>query len=108
MDYFVSPIPPDGSCPKTASRSKSSGLSPFAVFAQNLRGLNTTVVLKSPHVPPLPELRKPQPVTPTGQPVQPVPEKTFIQKYWMYIAVAFVALLLTGGEEEGPRRQARA
>ncbi|KXN86412.1 hypothetical protein AN958_10274 [Leucoagaricus sp. SymC.cos] len=129
IDYFVSPIPPDGSCSNAASRSKSHRppLSPFVSFAENVRGLNTTIVLKSPHAPPLPELRKPQPIAPTGEPLQPVPEKTFIQKYWMYIAVAFVALcaylttplnnwcrftlvglVLTGGEEEGPRRQARA
>ncbi|KAF9451654.1 hypothetical protein P691DRAFT_772955 [Macrolepiota fuliginosa MF-IS2] len=110
VDYFASPIPLDGSCPQPGPRPKKKliPISPFTAFAENVRGLNTTVLLKSPHAPPLPELRNPQPVTPAGLPIQPVPEKSFIQKYWMYIATAFVVLLLVGGEDEGPRRQAQA
>ena len=37
-----------------------------------------------------PELHAPPPLTPQGEVVQPIPEKSFLQKYWMYIA----ALLL--------------
>jgi len=110
VDFFVSPIPSDGSCPKTSSRSTKmvAYTSPFAAFAETLHGSNTTVLLKSTHTPPLPELRKPPPVTPAGQTIQPVPEKSFIQKYWMYIATAFVVLILAGGEDAGPKRQAQA
>jgi len=32
-----------------------------------------------------PELKVPPPLTPEGQPVQPVQEQTFFQKYWMHI-----------------------
>lgn len=41
-----------------------------------------------------PELRAPPPFTPQGEVVKPVPEKSFIQKYWMYIA-ALVLILRT-------------
>jgi hypothetical protein len=39
-----------------------------------------------------PELRTPPPLTPQGEPVQPVPEQSFIQKYWIYILIALGAL----------------
>ena len=39
-----------------------------------------------------PELRSPPPLTPEGQVVTPEPEKTFIQKYWVYI-LAFMVVL---------------
>ncbi|KAL9712849.1 hypothetical protein Ac2012v2_004088 [Leucoagaricus gongylophorus] len=99
IDFFVSPIPQDASCPEPPSNPS---------LVESIRGLNTTIVLKSPHPPPLPELRNPQPPTPAGQPVQPLTHKSFIQKYWMYIALALIALVLTGGEDAGPRRQAQA
>lgn len=115
IDSFVSPIPSDGSCPKSTSKSTQNvaSKSPFAAFAQNFRALNTTILLESTHTPPLyeitpifcllplpthsspyfrPELRKPPPITPAGQPIQPVPEKSFIQKYWMYMATIVVVL----------------
>lgn len=40
-----------------------------------------------------PELRQPPQLSETGQPVAPAPEKSFLQKYWMYI---MLALLLFG------------
>jgi len=56
-----------------------------------------------------PELRKPPPLTPQGEPVQPVPEQSFIQKYWIYILIALGALVLTGGgePEEVPKEGGR-
>ena len=70
-----------------------------------------------------PELHAPPPLTPQGEVVQPVPEKSFLQKYWMYIAalllifcmsfmgsfpslnsISFSSSVLAGGEEEQPRR----
>ncbi|KAE9397153.1 hypothetical protein BT96DRAFT_823741, partial [Gymnopus androsaceus JB14] len=89
IDYFVSPIPNDGSCPKLGS-VPASFASPF----QALNKLNTTVVHKSATLPPLPQLRAPPPLTAEGAPVQPAPEKTFIQKYWMYGAAILVALCM--------------
>lgn len=68
VDYFVSPIPPDGSCPRPGSepQSKATSQSPFAVFAENIRGLNSTVLLKSSHTPPLYEINYLPLSLPTG------------------------------------------
>ncbi|KAG6880376.1 hypothetical protein C0992_007787 [Termitomyces sp. T32_za158] len=86
INYFVTPIPHDGACPR--SRSKKAKLPSLESFAK----VNTTVFLKGSHVPPLPHLTSPPPITPDGQPVAPVSEKTFLQKYWMYIAAFLLAI----------------
>jgi hypothetical protein len=39
-----------------------------------------------------PELRAPPPLTPEGRVVTPEPEKSFIQKYWVYI-LAFMIII---------------
>ena len=39
-----------------------------------------------------PELRSPPPLTPEGQVVTPEPEKSFLQKYWIYILALMVIL----------------
>lgn len=39
-----------------------------------------------------PELRSPPPLTPEGQVVKPEPEKTFLQKYWVYILALVIIL----------------
>ncbi|KAG1752658.1 uncharacterized protein EDB91DRAFT_1103714 [Suillus paluster] len=78
IDYAVSPVPRDGICPTTSTA--------------NYPAHNTSVVLKSPRMPPLPELRVPPPLTPEGEPVVPVPEKSFVQKYWIYLVVVLGAL----------------
>ena len=39
-----------------------------------------------------PQLRVPPPVTAEGKPVEPPREKSFLEKYWMYIAIALVAM----------------
>lgn len=39
-----------------------------------------------------PELRMPPPLSPEGQPVQPPQEKSFVQKYWVYMAIGLVGL----------------
>ena len=39
-----------------------------------------------------PELRAPPAVTTDGEPVKPVPEKTFLQKYWMYLVPLLIVL----------------
>ncbi|KAH6915326.1 hypothetical protein BKA70DRAFT_1557617 [Coprinopsis sp. MPI-PUGE-AT-0042] len=95
LDYFVSPIPHDGSCPDLESPS-----------FDNL-SLNTTIVLHRPRSPPLPELRAPPQLSEEGEVVQPIPEKSFIQKYWMYITMALLALALAGGDPEEGREPAK-
>ena len=39
-----------------------------------------------------PELRRPPALAPDGQPVKPVQEPTFIQKYWMHLLGAFLLI----------------
>ena len=69
-----------------------------------------------------PELHAPPPLTPQGEIVQPVPEKSFLRKYWMYIVALLLIFcmsfmesspslnstsfhpVLVGGDEEQPRR----
>ncbi|OJA13818.1 hypothetical protein AZE42_00496 [Rhizopogon vesiculosus] len=86
IDYAVSPVPQDGKCPEM-----STG---------NYPAHNATVVLKSPRMPPLPELHVPPPLTPEGEPITPVPEKSFVQKYWIYMVVVLGALLISGPADE--------
>ncbi|KAH9846985.1 hypothetical protein C2E23DRAFT_890435 [Lenzites betulinus] len=124
LDYFVGPIPHNGACPKKSrkpgAQSSPAELGPIA---------NTTVVLRSPSFPPLyvpspalpvpavcsrakpapaPQLRVPPPVTAEGKPVQAPKEKSFLEKYWMYIAIGLVALIAApggpGGEEDAGGR----
>ena len=131
VDHFVSPIPQDASCPNVPSKT---------TLIESIRALNITVIFKPSHSPPLyeaflfnsphscrfrPQLRSPLPLTQTGRPVQPLPHKSFLQKYWMYIALFLLALgsslkhvhsvtdlhgplVLTSNENTGPRRHAQA
>ncbi|TFK55906.1 hypothetical protein OE88DRAFT_1652428 [Heliocybe sulcata] len=96
LDYFVSPIPRDGSCPKTKASAGSSSSIAFRPFG------NVTVLLREASSPPRPELRTPPPLTPQGEPVKPPVEKSFVQKYWIYIVALLLALLIApGGSDEG-------
>ncbi|KAG1755563.1 hypothetical protein EDB19DRAFT_1661971 [Suillus lakei] len=88
IDYSVSPVPRDGICSATSTGSYPAH--------------NASVVLKSPRMAPLPELRIPPPLTPEGEPVVPVPEKSFVQKYWIYMVVVLGALLISGPAEDSP------
>ncbi|KII94843.1 hypothetical protein PLICRDRAFT_149099 [Plicaturopsis crispa FD-325 SS-3] len=106
LDYFLANVPHDGACPRPKRKSKSSGtafdISTHPIFSGAANA--STVLLRTPHLPPLPELRTPPPLSPEGAPVQPVPEKSFVQKYWIYIVLVLGAFLLTGGGEEEPAR----
>jgi len=106
LDYFVSPIPHDGSCRgQHKSKQGPTPLLSLRNFADKIQDLNSTIILRKSDSPPLPELHAPPPFTPEGEIVQPVPEKSFLQKYWMYIAALILILLVGGGsEEEQPRR----
>jgi len=97
LDYFVSPVPHNGAC---SERNKNANL--------HLDKLNTSITLQSYLTPPLPELRTPPVLTTEGEPVKPVPEKSFIQKYWIYIVPMLIALLMSGGPEEESRSRARS
>ncbi|KAF9008946.1 hypothetical protein BDQ17DRAFT_1301160 [Cyathus striatus] len=113
FDYFVSPISRDGSCvssKKLKNSNDQSRLTEYATraFADNIQRLNISLVVQHPAFAPSPELRTPPPLSRDGEVVQPAPEKSFLQKYWMYIAAVMIALLMTGGpEEEQPRRPAQ-
>ncbi|KAI0036814.1 hypothetical protein K488DRAFT_81801 [Vararia minispora EC-137] len=88
IDLFVSPIPRDGACPPN----------PAPLAAPR----NTTLTVSLPRHPPSPELRAAPQMSQTGEPVKPPEEKTFFQKYWIYIAIVLATLLLApGGGEEG-------
>ncbi|KAI6047433.1 hypothetical protein EDC04DRAFT_2887215 [Pisolithus marmoratus] len=89
LDYFLLPVPSNGTCPLSSQTSKSYPVHDTAVF------------VKIPRSPPSPGLRAPPPLTPEGVPVPPAPEKTFLQKYWVYIVI-FLAVLLVSGPPEEP------
>ena len=100
-------MPHDGRCPRSKKAQRR------ALAEVGSRIANSSVVVKSPAVPPLcvtihlsfecwltcrnfgfcrPQLRTPPPLTAEGKVVTPPPEKSFIQKYWMYFAIAFLAV----------------
>ncbi|TFK29377.1 hypothetical protein FA15DRAFT_582790 [Coprinopsis marcescibilis] len=83
LNYFLSPTPHGGSCPPL--------IMDMAKPLSHVQ-LNTTLSLRMPSSPPLPELRAPPSLTPEGKIATPVPEKSFIQKYWIYIAIGFAVL----------------
>jgi len=95
INYFLSPLPLNGGCSFTTKAE--ARVVPSIAFP------NTTLRVQQPRLPPLPELRSPPPLTPEGKVVVPEPEKSFIQKYWVY-ALAFVVILAMAPappEEEG-------
>jgi len=98
IDYYLDGVPHSGACP-----SKKQLNAFISESAQLLSASNTTVRVRRAEHPPLPELRMPPPLSPEGQPVQPPQEKSFVQKYWVYMVIGLVGLLLAGGpaEEEG-------
>ncbi|PVG03500.1 hypothetical protein CPB86DRAFT_662232, partial [Serendipita vermifera] len=90
ISYWVAPTPDNGACPVTASVDST------------LQNWNTTVAIKTPTAPLLPQLRVPPPLTPDGKPVEVPEEKTFLQKYWMHILGAFllISFIAPAPEEE--------
>ncbi|KAF5322097.1 hypothetical protein D9619_000815 [Psilocybe cf. subviscida] len=105
LDYFVRPIPRDGSCPLSKSNKKISLATSLNNFAKIIESVNTTVLLRGTETPIQPELKVPPPLNAEGEVVVPPPEKNFIQKYWMYILAVLMVILVTGGgEEEVPKR----
>ncbi|KAF8484918.1 hypothetical protein DFH94DRAFT_716929 [Russula ochroleuca] len=92
IDYFLDSAPSHGKCPRGWASS------PTLALPQNL-----TITVSIPNRPPLPQLRVPPPLTTTGDPVVQEPEKSFLQKYWLYIVLALGVLMITPGGEEGAR-----
>ncbi|KAG8746793.1 hypothetical protein FRC10_003776 [Ceratobasidium sp. 414] len=99
IDYHLASVPTDGACPSASPLFLAS----------------TEVQLKSPTPPfrqfrlnPIctsPRLRTPPPLAQDGQPIAPVAEKSFIQKYWMYIVPALIILLvLPAGPEDSAQQ----
>lgn len=43
-----------------------------------------------------------------GKVVPPAAEKSFIQKYWLYIVPALIIIMMSGGEEPGKEGTASA
>ncbi|CAE6396161.1 unnamed protein product [Rhizoctonia solani] len=87
LDYHLDSVPKNGGCPHT----------PSAMYIAS-----TDVQIKSPSPAFTPRLKVPPPMGADGQVIKPVPEQSFIQKYWMYIIPALIILLvLPAGPEEG-------
>ncbi|KJA30156.1 hypothetical protein HYPSUDRAFT_175401 [Hypholoma sublateritium FD-334 SS-4] len=123
LDYFVSPIAHDGSCPISKSQNIISPTSALRSFAKKARNLNSTVIFRGTESPSLPELKAPPPLTPGGEIVKPLPEKNFLQKYWMYIGAVLLVIrkslvassvnlisakfstVVSGGAEEEPAKK---
>ncbi|EMD40687.1 hypothetical protein CERSUDRAFT_121375 [Gelatoporia subvermispora B] len=91
LDYFAGPVPHDGACPRPRRGAPPPDLA---------RTLNASVAFVHPHRPPRPQLRVPPPLTPEGKPAVAPPEKSFLQKYWVYIVVALLALVLAPAQQE--------
>ncbi|KZP00018.1 hypothetical protein CALVIDRAFT_319679 [Calocera viscosa TUFC12733] len=89
LSYALSPAPTSPSCPPSSAAA--------ATLFQN-----TTIVVQLPdRIPPL-ALKVPPPLNDEGEIVKPEPEKSFIQKYWMYLLPVMLLLLISpGGEGEG-------
>ncbi|KAL5527414.1 hypothetical protein ACEPAG_6205 [Sanghuangporus baumii] len=99
VDYYLGGVPVSGACP-SSKQLRTLNLDQYTW----LHPSNTTVRIRRGTHPPLPELRTPPPLSPKGQVLQPEPEKTFVQKYWIYMAAGLALLLVAGGsppEEEG-------
>lgn len=96
LNYFVHPTPKDAKCPS----NKPAG-------PRKIVFTNTEVIVTHHTLPPQPELKAPVPISITGEPIKPPPEKSFIQKYWVYLLIALVGVLLSGGgppeDEQGSR-----
>ncbi|TRM67660.1 hypothetical protein BD626DRAFT_534024 [Schizophyllum amplum] len=95
LDFFVAPTLP------CTSETLAGALDAYAVRADTV---NRTVTVRSPVLPPLPDLRTPPQISAEGAPVPPPVEKSFIQKYWMYMVAALIAILAMGGPEDMPER----
>jgi hypothetical protein len=96
VEYFLEGIPHDARCPRKSKKNpaglKLRSLEEISLFD----GRNTTIAFKQPRHPPLPVLKTPPPLSAEGTPVQPPQEKSFLQKYWMYIAIAVLGLSKSG------------
>ncbi|KAG8935532.1 hypothetical protein FRC02_007676 [Tulasnella sp. 418] len=89
FDYFVQPLAHDGSCASNARVEPSQ-----VAFG------NTTVAWKSVTIESTVALRTPPRLSEKGEPIQPPPEPTFFQKYWMWI-VGFMILFLAVAPDPG-------
>ncbi|PWN51521.1 hypothetical protein IE53DRAFT_386107 [Violaceomyces palustris] len=92
MDQRGCPIPEAATRKSTPPTTEDEG--------SHLKGFNTTLKVQLGQKFQRPKLRTPLPVKEDGTVEEPVKEKTFLQKYWMYlIPIAFLLILPPGGEE---------
>lgn len=90
LDYFLVPVPHNGACPPASAASSKAPLT------------NTTVTVHSSFPAPAPQLRTPPPLSAQGEAIKPEQEKSFLQKYWLYIlGFILIQLLMTSPPEEG-------
>lgn len=104
LDLFVSPVPRDGLCPSSKGIRKAGSeveeerpLSP--AFSRALVE-GATLVIKRSASAPAPELRAPPKLAAGGEPVKPVVEESFFQKYWLYGLGILIAIVLSGSGPE--------
>ncbi|KAK0551600.1 hypothetical protein OC845_002117 [Tilletia horrida] len=72
---------------------------PYAKRWTVIEGVNTTVSVQVPSVAPEPPLRAPIPVKEDGTPEVPPPEKSFLQKYWMYLLPILIIMFIPAEAE---------
>jgi len=102
LNYDILGTASNGACPNSHTHAKNSHAHSRA--SQSAIFTNTTVSLTRPHQPPLPILKAPPLMTPDGKPVVPPPEKSLIQKYWIYAVPVLMLLLLAPEEDPGASR----
>ena len=61
---------------------------------------DTHLLSTQPQHPPAPPLKQPLPTMQDGSIAQPPPEKSFIQKYWIYLIPVAILLLMPPAEDE--------
>lgn len=61
--------------------------------------VSSVEIIVSPHEGPKPELKEPVKLV-NGQVQQPEQEKSFIQKYWIYIVPALLMMMVSGGGQQ--------
>ncbi|CAD6906202.1 unnamed protein product [Tilletia controversa] len=72
---------------------------PYAKRWTELEGVNTTLRVGSPVFAAEPPLRAPIPVKQDGTPDTPPPEKSFLQKYWMYLLPILILMFIPSEAE---------
>ncbi|GAA5983278.1 hypothetical protein JCM11641_002247 [Rhodosporidiobolus odoratus] len=106
LDYHTSTTSLSPACDASASAKERAKW----VFAPSRREVGklevklerpAAVVVDEPPRPAQPKEQQPVRLDKDGKILPPPKEKSFIQKYWMYIVPVLLVMLMTGGEEQG-------